>query len=169
MPKGKYIYYWYEYKWPPVQYDYVEALATQVLRHFYYYYCLSIFYAYLWLQFLDLETNPGLQHPVPAVYRILCSNVPGLALSQCNILLCSETLVSDMHHVLELLVPSLGRLSCCARAGWLRPKRWWHTYEMDTEHFANSHLSGVVGKYWFLGFVVWDRPFVCSVFTTTLT
>ena len=34
MPKGKYIYYWYEYKWPPVRYDNVEALATQVLRHF---------------------------------------------------------------------------------------------------------------------------------------
>ena len=40
MPKGKYIYiyYWYEYKWPPVRYNYVEALATQVLRHYYYYY-----------------------------------------------------------------------------------------------------------------------------------
>ena len=38
MLKGKYIYCWYEYKWPPVRYDNVEALATQVLRHFYYYY-----------------------------------------------------------------------------------------------------------------------------------
>ena len=45
MPKGKYTYYWYEYKWPPVRYDYVEALATQVLRHFYYaYYCYYYYY-----------------------------------------------------------------------------------------------------------------------------
>ena len=53
-------------------------------------------------------TNPGPQHPVPAVCRILCSNVWGLAgnlsdltvaLSQYDILLCSETLVSDMRYV----------------------------------------------------------------------
>ena len=42
MPNGKYIYCWSEYKWPPVWYDYVEALATQVLRHFYYYYDYSM-------------------------------------------------------------------------------------------------------------------------------
>ena len=57
-------------------------------------------------------------HPVPAVCRILCSNVRGLAgnLSdltvasyQNDILLCSETLVSDMHHVSEVLVPGFCR------------------------------------------------------------
>ena len=45
------------------------------------------------------------------------SNVGGLAenlsdltvaLSQYAILLCSETLVSDMHHVLEVLIPGFG-------------------------------------------------------------
>ena len=55
---------------------------------------------------------------VPAVCRILCSNVRGLAgnlsdvtvaPSQYDILFCSETLVSDMRYVLELLVPSFGR------------------------------------------------------------
>ena len=67
-----------------------------------------IFYACLRLRFLDVETNPGPRHPVAAVCRILCSNVQVLArnlsdltvaLSQYDIMLCSETLVSDMHHV----------------------------------------------------------------------
>ena len=64
-----------------------------------------------------METNPGLLRPVPAVCKILCSNVRGLAgnlgdltvaTSQHDILLCSETLVSDMRHVSELLVPGFG-------------------------------------------------------------
>ena len=67
-----------------------------------------IFYACLMLLFLDVETNPGPRRPVPYVCRVLCSNVLGLAgnhsdlivaLSQYDILLCSETLVSDMRHV----------------------------------------------------------------------
>ena len=77
-----------------------------------------IFYGCLRLRFLDVETNPGPRRPVPAVCRILCSNVPGLAwnlsdltvaLSQYDILLCSETLVSDMHHMSYVLVPGFGR------------------------------------------------------------
>ena len=64
-----------------------------------------------------MEPNPGPRRPVPAIWRILCSNVQGLAgnLSdltvasyQYDILFCSETLVSDMHHMLELLVPGFG-------------------------------------------------------------
>ena len=70
------------------------------------------------LRFLDVETNPGQRRPVPVVCRILCSNMRGLAgnlsdltvaPSQYDILLCSETLVSDIHHVLEVLVPGSGR------------------------------------------------------------
>ena len=77
-----------------------------------------IFHGCLRLRFLDVETNPGLHCPVPAVCRTLCSNVLGLArnlsdltmaLSQYDILLCSETLVSDMHHMSEVLVPGFGR------------------------------------------------------------
>ena len=77
-----------------------------------------IFYACLRLQFLDVKTKPGLRHPIPAVCRILCSNVRGLAgnlrnqtvaSSQYDILFCSETLVSDIHHVSELLVHSFHR------------------------------------------------------------
>ena len=65
-----------------------------------------------------METNLGLRRPVPTVCRLLCSNVRGLAgnlsdltvaLSQYDILLWSETLVSDLRHVLELLVPGFGR------------------------------------------------------------
>ena len=77
-----------------------------------------IFYGCLRLRFLDVETNPGQRRPVPAVCRILCSNVRGLAgnlsdltvaSSQYDILLCSETLVSYMSHVSEVLVPGFGR------------------------------------------------------------
>ena len=64
-----------------------------------------------------METNPGPRRPVPTVCRLLYSNVRGLARnlsaltvasSQYDILLCSETLVSDMRHVSELLVPGFG-------------------------------------------------------------
>ena len=74
-----------------------------------------IFYACRRLPFLDVETNPGLRRPVPDVCRIICSNVWGLAgnlsdltVALYDILLCSETLVSDMHHVSEILVPGFG-------------------------------------------------------------
>ena len=77
-----------------------------------------IFYAYLEFWFPDVETNPCPWHPVPEACRILCSNVWGLsknlsdvtvALSQHDLLLCSETLFSDRCHMSELLVPGFGR------------------------------------------------------------
>ena len=77
-----------------------------------------IFYACLRLRFVDVETNPGQRRPVPAVCRTLCCNARGLAgnlsdltmaSSQYDILLCSETLVSDIRHVSELLVDGIGR------------------------------------------------------------
>ena len=79
-----------------------------------------IYYAYMRLRFLDVETNPGPRRPVPAVCKILSRNVRGLARnlsdltvasSQYDILFCSETetLVLDMRHVSELLVPGFGR------------------------------------------------------------
>ena len=76
-----------------------------------------IFYACLRLRDLDVETNPSPRRPVPAVCRILCRNVRGLAgnlrdltvaPSQYYILFCSETLVSVMRHVSELLDPGFG-------------------------------------------------------------
>ena len=87
---------------------------------------VSFFYACLMLLFPDVETNPGPRRPVPTVCRRLCSDVRGLAgnlsdlivaSSQYDILLCSETLVSDSPHVSELLVPGYGRhvLLCLGR------------------------------------------------------
>ena len=122
-----------------------------------------IFYGCLRLRFLDVETNPGPRRPVAAVCRILCSNVLGLsgnlsdltvASSQYDILLCSETLVSDMRHVSEVLVPGFCRPVLLCRARCLGPVGWLHTLEMVMEHFANPNLSVVVAKCWFLGFVV---------------
>ena len=55
-----------------------------------------IFYACLRLRFLDVETNPGRWRPVPAVCRILCCNVRGLARN-----------LNDLT-VASLLVPGFG-------------------------------------------------------------
>ena len=103
------------------------AIATAITPSFVYYivnikffmdFMYLIFYGCLRLRFLEMETNPGPRRPVPAVCRILCSNVLGLAgndsgltvaSSQYDILLCSESLVSDMSHVSEILVPGFGR------------------------------------------------------------
>ena len=66
-----------------------------------------------------METNPGPPRHVSVVCRILCSNVRGLAgnisdltvaSSQYDILLCSETLVSDISHVSDYWFPDLGPL-----------------------------------------------------------
>ena len=68
-----------------------------------------IFYACPRLRFLDVETNPSPRHPVPDVCRQLYSNVQGLAenlsditvaSSRYDLLLCSETLISDIRDVL---------------------------------------------------------------------
>ena len=78
---------------------------------------ISYFYACLILRFLDVETNLGPRRPFPTVCRLLCSNVRGLAWnisdltmasSRYDILLCPETLVKDIRHVSELLVPGFG-------------------------------------------------------------
>ena len=80
------------------------------------------FYSCLRLRFPDVETNLGPRRPVPASCRILCSNVRDLSgnlgdlavASSQYMLLCSKTLVSNLRHVSELLVPGFGRpvLSC---------------------------------------------------------
>ena len=43
---------------------------------------LLFFYVCMRLQFVDVETNPGLQRPVGVKGKILCSNVLGLAGNQ---------------------------------------------------------------------------------------
>ena len=61
-----------------------------------------------------MKTNPGPLRTVPTVRRLPYSNVRGLAgnlsdltvaSSRYDILLCSKTLISDMPHKSELLVP----------------------------------------------------------------
>ena len=89
--------------------------------------------------------------------RGLAGNLSDLtvASSQYDILLCSETLVSDIRHVSELLVPGFGRpVLLCDGEGCLGLEGWRHTCETDMEHFANPSLSVAVAKCWFLGFVV---------------
>ena len=123
-----------------------------------------IFYNCLRLWFLDVETNPGQQRSVPVVYRILCSNVLGLAghlsdltmaSSQYDILLWdSETLISDMHYVSELLVPWIRSPCVIVPARFRRPEGRLHMYQMVTEHFVNPNLNVAVVKCWFLGCVV---------------
>ena len=113
------------------------------------------FYASLRLRFLDVETNPGLRRPVPTVCRILCSNVRGLAgnlseltmtSSQYDILLCAETLVSDINHVSEVLVPGFGCPVLLCR-GKMPRSRGMAAYARDGyEHFANPNLTLVVAK-----------------------
>ena len=75
-----------------------------------------------------------------------------VASSQYDILLCSKTLVSDLRHVSELLVPGFG--FCCAGASCLVPVGWRHMYEIDMDHFAHQNLRVVVVKCWLSGFVV---------------
>ena len=64
------------------------------------------------------QTRAGLLHPVPGACRMLCSDVRGLSMNpsdvtvssfQYDLLLWSETLVSDRRHISELLIPGFGR------------------------------------------------------------
>ena len=82
------------------------------------------YYSYLRLRFPDVETNPGPRRPFAASSRILCSNVLGLsgnlsdlavASSHYDILLCSETLISDLRHV--SVAGSLVRSPCLVVPG----------------------------------------------------
>ena len=122
-----------------------------------------LFYGCLMLRFLDVETNPGPRRPVPAVCRILCSNVRGLAgnfsdltvaSSQCDILLCSETMVSDMRHVLEVLVPGFCRPVLLCR-GKMPRARGMDAYVRDGYGaFRHPKFECGCAKCWFLGFEV---------------
>ena len=125
-----------------------------------------------------METNPGPRRPVPGACRILCSDVRGLsknlsdvtvASSQYDLLLCSETLVSNRRHMSEFLVPGLVVLYCCAGMECRGPVGWLHMCEMDMGHFANLNLSVAVARCWYSGYVVLDRTSTCSVCIATLT
>ena len=67
-----------------------------------------IFHACMKLGFLDVEINP-----VPAVIRLLCSNMRGLAGN------LSDLTVSSSRYDIQLssVFPDLVDLSCCSEAG----------------------------------------------------
>ena len=88
--------------------------------------------------------------------RVLAGNLSDLtvASSQYDILLCSETLVSDMRYVSESLVPGCGR-PVLLDLGKMPRARWMAAYVRDSyEAFHNPDLSVVVAKSWFLWCVV---------------
>ena len=88
--------------------------------------------------------------------RGLAGNLSDLtvASSQYDILLCSETLVSDMRHVSEVLVPGFCRPVLLCR-GKIPRAREMAAYVRDGYGaFGNPNLSVVEAKYWFLEFVV---------------
>ena len=88
-----------------------------------------------------METIPGPWRPVTAVRRIHCSNVRGMSgnfsdltvkSSQYDTLLWSETLVSDMHYVSDLLVPGIGcPVLLCRGMDSSGPKDTAHSYVRD--------------------------------------
>ena len=136
-----------------------------------------IFYACLELRFPDAKTNPGPRSPVPEACRILYSNVRGLSKNlsdvtvpspQYDLLLCSETLVSDRHHMSELLVPGFGRPVLLCRDGVPRARGMAAYVRDGMGHFANLNLSVAVVRCWYSGCVVLDRTSMCSVCIATL-
>ena len=72
-----------------------------------------------------------------------------MASSQYDLLLCSETLVSDRRHISELLVPGFGRPVLLCRDGCRGAVGWLHMCEIDMRHFSNSNLSVAVVRCWF--------------------
>ena len=104
--------------------------------------------------------------PEPSRSCCLARNLRNLtvASSQYDILLSSVTLVSDMRHVLEILVPGFSRPVLLCQGRCLRPGGWLHTYEMVTDHFANPNLSVLVAKCWFLGVRVRQNLYVLSLY-----
>ena len=116
---------------------------------------ISFFYPCIRLKFLDVETNPGPRRPVPDVCRILGSNVRGMAgnlidlpvfLSQCDLLLFSETLVSDVWNVSELLAPGFGRPALFCWVKILQARRMAAYVRDGHGAFRQLNLSLVVAK-----------------------
>ena len=137
-----------------------------------------IFYAYLRHWFLNVFFfYPGPRRPVPTVCR-LCCNVRGLsgnlsdltvASARCDILLCSEILVSDMRHVSEKLVPGFGLPVLLCR-GRMPRARGMATYVWDG-YGAFRQPKFECGYCEMLVFRVCGsrQNLMCSVFTATLT
>ena len=121
-----------------------------------------ILYGCLRLRFLDVETNN---------VRGLAGNLSDLTVASCqyDILLCSETLVSDMRHVSELLVPGFGRpvLSC---RGKLPRARGMAAYVRDGYGpFCQPKFECGCCEMLFFRVCGVRQNLVCTVFIATLT
>ena len=105
---------------------------------------------------LRLNQAYGVLFQRAADVRGLSRNLSDLAvaLSQYDILWCSETLVSDLRHVSELLVPGFGHpVFLCW--GKLPHARGMAAYEQDGYGaFQQPKFSVVIVKSWLLGFLV---------------
>ena len=108
---------------------------------------------------------------------LLCSNEFGLAgnfsdltvaLSQYDILLCSDTFGSDMHHVSELLVPEFGHpvLLCQGKM----PLALWMAAYVTDDYEAFRQPKFECGCFEILVYRVCGirQNCMCSVFATTL-
>ena len=108
------------------------------------------------LRFLDFETNQVQRRSVPAVCRILRSNVWSLSgnLSDMTVLRLSMIYIL-LHYGLLLWIyvtyrrcwfQDLIAMSCCAGAGCLWLEGWLHKCELYLEHFVNPNLSVTVAE-----------------------
>ena len=119
------------------------------------------FYACLGLRFLDVETNPGpgFLFLVSAEYStVMCGGLSKnlndltVASSHYDLWMCSKTLVSDIgvtcrsYGFLDLVA-----LSFCAGTGCIGPLEWLHMCEKIMRYFANTNISVIVVKWWYLG------------------
>ena len=99
-----------------------------------------IFYGCLRLRFLDVETNPGPRGPVPAVCRILCSNVRGLAEN------LSDLNLSDLSDLTVVLLDFGLRYS--SRVGGAGPRFRSPCLVVSGQH-ASGTWDGCIRSRWF--------------------
>ena len=100
----------------------------------------------------------------------LSENFSDLTVSspQCDILLCSDMLVSDMHYVSETLVPGFGRLVYCAQEGMPRAREMAYIRDgYETFHPPKFECGCCKMLFWLVCGV--RQNVTCLVFTTTLT
>ena len=127
-----------------------------------------------------METYSGSRLPVPDVCRIFCSNVRGLAgnlsdltmaSTQYDILFCSETFVSDMHHVSVSELPVLGfsRAVLLCQGKMPRPRGMAAYVRDGYGAFCQPKFECDCCEMLVFRFVVSDRTFMCTVIIAILT
>ena len=104
---------------------YPDVMAPSGLT-FYFHLLIFMFMEVLYLFYLilmtllsgDVESNPGPRRQLPKSCRVLYSNIRGLyknlndltlAAANHDVVLCSETLVSNLRHISELIIPDFDK------------------------------------------------------------